>query len=215
MSATVRTVNIIAAIADERRRIADLVDALAPAQLDTPSLCGEWTVRHVAGHLLAAVAAPSSALLALIVRSGFSLHRANARLAVRMAAQPPGDLAAALRAHADDPFRPPVVGYPGQLTDLQVHGQDMRRPLGLPGGLRPERLQASLNFLTGGRAIGFTPRRRLAGLRFEATDLDWSAGEGAVVVGPAEALMMAMTGRPVALADLDGPGVPILRDRLP
>ena len=206
--------DITAAIADERRRIADLVDALAPAQLDAPSLCGEWTVRHVAGHLLAAVAAPSSALLALTVRSGFNLHRANARLAVRMAAQPPGDLAAALRAHAGNTVKPPIVGYPGQLTDLQVHGQDMRRPLGLPGGLRPERLQASLNFLTGGRAVGFTPRKRLAGLRFEATDLDWSAGAGALVVGPAEALMMAMTGRTVALADLDGPGVPVLRDRL-
>jgi hypothetical protein len=73
----------------------------------------------------------------------------------------------------------------------------------------------SLDFLTGGRAVGFAPKRRLAGLRFVATDLDWSAGSGPEVAGPAEALIMAMTGRAVAIAELDGPGVRILRSRLP
>ena len=90
----------------------------------------------------------------------------------------------------------------------------MRRPLGLPHGLELDRLRISLDFLTGGRAIGFTPRRRLAGLRFEASDLSWSWGAGSVLAGPAEALMMAMTGRPVALTDLDGPGVDVLAARL-
>jgi uncharacterized protein (TIGR03083 family) len=133
---------------------------------------------------------------------------------VLTAERPAADLARGLRDNADNPFKPPIVGYPGQLTDLQVHGQDMRRPLGLPHGLRLERLRVSLDFLLGGRAIGFTPKRRVAGLRFEATDLDWSAGAGPVVAGPAEALMLAMTGRQVALSELDGPGVPTLRNRL-
>ncbi len=131
-----------------------------------------------------------------------------------MATRPAADIAAALRENADNPFRPPVVGYAGQLTDLQVHGQDMRRPLGLPHGLQLERLRVSLDFLVGGRDIGFAPRRRLAGLRFEATDLDWSWGSGPVLAGPAEVLAMSMTGRAVALAELDGPGVAILRNRL-
>jgi len=112
-------------------------------------------------------------------------------------------------------FEPPVVGLPGQLTDLQVHGQDMRRPLGLPHGLDLDRLRVSLDFLTGGRAIGFTPRRRLAGLRLETTDLSWSWGTGDMLAGPAEALMMAITGRRVAVSDLDGPGVGVLAGRLP
>jgi len=207
-------VDIRLAIADERRRVADLVDSLTPAQLNTPSLCGDWTVRQVAGHLLAAVSKPPTPLLPLIARSGFNIHKANARLAALVAEQPPTELAEGLRDNADNPFRPPIVGYPGQLTDLQVHGQDMRRPLGLPHGLSLDRLRVSLDFLTGGRAVGFTPRRRVAGLRFEATDLDWSTGTGPLVAGPAEALMLAMTGRGVALTELDGPGVPILRNRL-
>jgi uncharacterized protein (TIGR03083 family) len=207
-------VDLLAAIADERRRIADLVDSLSPAQLDVPSLCGDWTVQQVAGHLLAAIESSSTPLLPLLVRSGFKIHRANSRLAVLTASRPAAELAAGLRANADNAFRPPIVGYPGQLTDLQVHGQDMRRPLGLPHGLRLDRLRESLTFLVGGRAVGFAPKRRLAGLHFEATDLDWSWGSGPALAGPAEALMLAMTGRTVALGEMDGPGVPILRNRL-
>jgi len=207
-------VDILDAIADERRRIADLLESLTPEQLDVPSLCGDWTVKHVAGHLLAAIDTRPAALLPLILRSGLRIHRANSRLAVLSADRPTADMVAAFRANAENPFKPPVVGYPGQLTDLQVHGQDMRRPLGLPHGLRLDRLRTSLDFLVGGRAIGFTPKRRQSGLRFEATDLDWSWGTGPVLAGPAEALMLAITGRTVALSELDGPGVPVLRHRL-
>ena len=207
--------DIRAAIAAERRRIADLLDSLTPAQLEVPSLCGAWTVRQVAGHLVATVAARPSQLVGALVASGFRLHRANARLATTVARQPPATLADELRRHAESRTEPPVVGFPGQLTDLQVHGQDMRRPLGLAPGLDLDRLRVSLNFLTGGRAIGFTPRRRLTGLRLEATDLSWSWGGGELLAGPAEALMMTITGRGVALTDLDGPGVRVLARRLP
>ncbi|MDI6103789.1 maleylpyruvate isomerase family mycothiol-dependent enzyme [Actinoplanes sp. NEAU-A12] len=206
--------DVLKMIADERRRFADLVDSLTADQLATPSLCGAWTVKEVAGHLVSVVAGSDVVALKLLVLSGFRLHKANARLATLTARQPAARLAALLREHADNPFRPPIVGHPGALTDLQVHGQDIRRPLGLPHELRPDRLRVSLDFLTGGRAIGFTPKSRPAGLRFETTDLAWARGEGPLVRGAAEAVMLALAGRPAALADLDGDGVAILRGRL-
>jgi uncharacterized protein (TIGR03083 family) len=206
--------DVRAAIAAERLRIADLLESLDPAQLEVPSLCGAWTVKQVAAHLVAAVEVPKRAIPGILLRSRFRLHRANALLAEEVARRPAAALAGDLRRHAGNAFRPPLVGYPGQLTDLQVHGQDMRRPLGLPHGLDLDRLRVTLDFLTGGRAYGFTPRKRLAGLRFEATDLDWSWGDGPLLAGPAEALMLAMTGRRVALSDLDGPGVDRLTARL-
>jgi uncharacterized protein (TIGR03083 family) len=207
-------VDINAMIADERRRTADLIESLSAEQLDTPSLCGEWTVKQVAGHLLAAIAAPWSVLLPTIVRSGFRLHRANAMLARRMADRPAHELAAALRSNADNRFKPPVVGFAGQLTDQQVHGQDMRRPLGIAHTLDPDRVRISLDFLVGGRATGFVPKGRPDGLRFEATDQAWTWGSGPGVRGTGEALMMALTGRAVVLSELDGDGVAVLRDRL-
>jgi uncharacterized protein (TIGR03083 family) len=131
-------VDTLEMIAEERRQMADLVDALTPQLLDTPSLCGQWSVRDVIGHLVAAVAAPRSWLVPTLVRSGFSIHRANAMLAHRMAQSTPSELAAPLREHANSRFKPPIVGFLGPLTDLQVHGQDIRRPLGLPHALQPE-----------------------------------------------------------------------------
>ena len=202
-------------IAAERRRAADLIESLSIEQLETPSLCGSWTVREVAAHLVSPFAAPRRSLLPLLLRSGFNLHRVNARLA-QMVARESGDrIAGVLRENADGRFQPPIVGYWGQLTDLQVHGQDIRRPLGLPHELHPDRLRVSLQFLVSRRARGFFVRRgRIEGLRFEAPDVDWAWGSGPVVRGTAEAVMLAMTGRPTVLGELDGDGVRLLRDRL-
>ncbi|MGW4156244.1 maleylpyruvate isomerase family mycothiol-dependent enzyme [Micromonospora chersina] len=205
--------DLLPMIAAERRRTADLIDSLTPAQLDTPSLCGSWTVREVAGHLVSPLVGSPWTLLPLVVRAGFRLHVANARLAQQVARRPAAELAAALREHAEHRFRPPVVGYFGQLTDLQVHGLDIRRPLGLPADLDPDRVRTSLDFLIGGRAVGFVDRRRVAGLRFEATDLGWASGAGPVVRGTGEAMLLTLTGRRVALPELEGDGVTVLDGR--
>ncbi|MFI6327082.1 maleylpyruvate isomerase family mycothiol-dependent enzyme [Micromonospora chersina] len=205
--------DLLPMIAAERRRTADLIDSLTPAQLDTPSLCGSWTVREVAGHLVSPLVGSPWTLLPLVVRAGFRLHVANARLAQQVARRPAAELAAALREHAEHRFRPPVVGYFGQLTDLQVHGLDICRPLGLPADLDPDRVRTSLDFLIGGRAVGFVDRRRVAGLRFEATDLGWASGAGPVVRGTGEAVLLTLTGRRVALPELEGDGVTVLTGR--
>ncbi|MEU5723510.1 maleylpyruvate isomerase family mycothiol-dependent enzyme [Micromonospora sp. NPDC047738] len=200
-------------VAAERRRFADLIDSLTPEQLDTPSLCGEWTVKEVAGHLIAPFATPPRWFLPLILRSRFNLHRANAELARRIARRPTAEVVAELRRNERNPFKPPVVGLFGQLTDLQVHGQDVRRPLGLPPELDPDHARTSLDFLVSRRSVAFGPRRLRAGLRFAATDLDWARGDGPEVRGTVEALLLALTGRLVVLPELAGEGAEILRAR--
>ncbi|MFC4149608.1 maleylpyruvate isomerase family mycothiol-dependent enzyme [Micromonospora mangrovi] len=206
--------DVVTMIAAERRQVADLVESLSPEQWDTSSLCGSWTVREVTAHLVSPFLTRPRAVLPILLRSGFSLHRANARLARTIARRPVPELVAALRDNAENRFAPPVVGHLGQLTDLQVHGQDIRRPLGLPHQLHPKRLRTSLDFLVSRRSVAFGGRRLRAGLRFEATDQDWVWGTGPVVQGTAEALLLALTGRTVVLPELRGDGVPVLRDRL-
>lgn len=56
-------------------------------------------------------------------------------------------------------------------------------------------------------------KNRIAGVTLHATDTDWSHGSGPEVNGPLLSLVMAMTGRKVALNDLAGPGVEVLRSR--
>ena len=56
-------------------------------------------------------------------------------------------------------------------------------------------------------------KKRIAGLHLRATDAEWSHGEGPEVSGPVMSLVMAMTGRKPALADLTGDGVATLQQR--
>lgn len=54
---------------------------------------------------------------------------------------------------------------------------------------------------------------RLAGLSLLATETNAVVGEGDQVKGPAVSLLLAASGRRVALADLTGRGRPRLDDR--
>jgi uncharacterized protein (TIGR03083 family) len=204
---------IFAACARLRRELADWLPTLTDAQLATPSLCAGWTVREVAGHLIEALTGRLRTLLVRTVRCRFDLHRANAELARECAAQPLPALVAALREHADKQLKQPGVGAHGPLTDLLVHDGDMRIPLGLPMTPDPALVAEALDFLAPG-AAGFTPRRRLAGLRLVATDLDRSWGTGAAVIGTGADLMMAACGRRAVLPHLTGPGAPVLAARI-
>jgi hypothetical protein len=62
-------------------------------------------------------------------------------------------------------------------------------------------------------AFIFGAKKRIAGLKLTATDVDWSHGNGPEVNGPGEALVMMMAGRLVALDDLSGEGKAVLVTR--
>ncbi len=98
------------------------------------------------------------------------------------------------------------------LVDGTIHHQDIRRPLGLPRTIPPERLRYVLDRTPTNPRLGAW--RRIRGLRLRATDIDWSRGSGAEVVGPGEALLMAISGRRGIVGELDGPGRAILAARI-
>ena len=93
-----------------------------------------------------------------------------------------------------------------------IHHQDIRRPLGPPRTIPPDRLRAALRFAKTAPPIrGFWHRR---GLRMVATDVDWAAGSGPEVLGPGEAILLAIAGRNAAVRELSGPGLAMLSPRL-
>jgi hypothetical protein len=51
-------------------------------------------------------------------------------------------------------------------------------------------------------------------VRVIATDSDVAVGDGPEVRGPSLSLLLALSGRKVALAELDGPGVALLANQL-
>jgi uncharacterized protein (TIGR03083 family) len=204
---------IFAAAADERRRIARLLDELDEAELATASLCAGWDIKTVAAHLVSTLTDGTAAFVRLAVRHG-SLARAIDELAHRGAQRPVAEIVATLRRCADQRISPPLAGPLDPLADILVHSGDIRIPLGLPFDVNPKRASAALDFLTGPLPFGFVPRGRLRGLRLRATDSGQAWGNGAEVGGPAGALMMAACGRTALLDALDGPGAAVLRRRL-
>lgn len=201
-------------IAAERRTLADELDGLTDEQWQQQSLCGAWKVREVAAHLTTPFTSSTGKVFVEVVRNGLNFDKANDAMAKAEAARPTAEIVGNLRSNAEHNFKPPFIGPEAPLTDVIVHGQDIRRPLGIAHHFDPDVLRRSLDFVTGGKAVGFVPRKRLRGLRFEAADFEWSSGEGALVRGTGEALLLAITGRAVALDDLEGDGVALLRERL-
>lgn len=197
-------------IAAERRALADLVDGLDDAQLETQSLCGRWTVRQVVAHTMVGPTASVLSFGGAMLRGRGNFDRANDLLARDRAKLPLDRLVGDLRERAESHFTPPTFDWHAPLTDLLVHHADVAVPLGLPLDRPLEAWSHALPFLVSRKARGaFTPRE-LPDLTFAATDLDWSHGTGPVVSGPAAALGVAMCGRAAVLEHLDGPG----RDQL-
>jgi len=200
-------------IADERRGLADLLEGFDDEQWATPSLCEGWTVQVVVAHLSAGWNVSVPRFLVNIVRYG-GFDRANDHLSRGLAERPTSEIVADLRAHADHLFTPPGFGPEAPLSDLILHGLDIRRPLAISRELPADRVEVVLNMLTskkGQKAVGSA--NRLTGLAFAATDLDWSWGDGREVTGTVDALLLSLSGREAALGELAGEGAAPFRDR--
>ena len=193
--------------------LADFFDGLDEDQLQTPSLCDAWTVREVLGHLVMPLTGTVRGFLLQVVRARGSLNRASEAVAGELSRRPVRELTSLLRNNADLHGKAPGVGPMGQMADGCVHLRDCARPLGLRDDVSLDDWRMVLDWLPSG-VPGLVPRRRLDGIRLVATDQEWSNGTGREVTGPSEALAMAVTGRTVALNDLHGSGVDLLRQRL-
>jgi uncharacterized protein (TIGR03083 family) len=205
---------VFSLIAAGRRGAADLFDQLSEEQLAAQSLCSAWTVRDMAGHLVApfCVSVPRF-VLGSVFAGGFDKY--SVRAARKLGQRPIGELAAILRKNAESHFTPPGNGPMAPLTDIAVHTRDVARPLRLDVSAPLSTWKVVLTFLTSPTASrGFVPKGRTSGLLMRATDQDWSCGDGADLQGPSEALALAILGRGVAFSDLIGDGVALLRGRL-
>jgi uncharacterized protein (TIGR03083 family) len=111
-------------------------------------------------------------------------------------------------------------------VDTLVHGQDIAIPLGLTHPIPPaaaasaaSRVWLMREPLLAKRKITpstvvFAGTRRLLGLRFTATDVAWSVGDGPEVRGPIDGILLALTGRTARLSSLSGEGTRALTAEL-
>jgi uncharacterized protein (TIGR03083 family) len=201
-------------IASELVGLADQLEDLTPEQWATQSLCSQWTVRDVVAHLVVPRKTSIPRFLfpfaAAFVAARGNFDRANVALTAKEAARSTTDLVAALRRSATSHFKPPGFGSEAPLTDVLIHGQDIRIPLGLAtnGPIDPWRVALELLVTARARRVfGLLPPD---GFRFVAIDADWTHGSGEEVSGPAIALALAIMRRAARVGDLAGAGVPRL-----
>jgi uncharacterized protein (TIGR03083 family) len=194
----------------ERADLADFLATCAPQDWQAPSLCTKWTVKDVVAHV---ISYEELGVAGLLKRFGKGwVVRANQVGVDEFSALSPEQLLEFLRRHLEP--RGLTAGFGGMiaLVDGTIHHQDIRRSLGRPRAVPADRLRRVLGLVPGNPRLG--AGRRIRGLRLSATDIDWTHGQGPEVSGPGEALLMVMTGRPAALADLGGPGRDALARRL-
>jgi uncharacterized protein (TIGR03083 family) len=195
----------------ERAALAADLARLTDAQWSAPSLCAGLTVREVAAHLTAAGSLNGIRWLAGVIRCRFDFDRqVIMRLTEQLGASPAETLARFERVVGSTTSPPlPVLALLGEVV---VHGEDIRRPLGIVRDHPVDVLTRVARYYAGSDQVVLA-RGRVRGLRLDATDGPFSTGSGPLVAGRTLALVMAMTGRQAFCDDLTGAGVAALRAR--
>ena len=196
--------------AEREALIADL-GTLTDEQWATRSLCLDWTVRDVLGHMIATAKMTPPRFFTKMAAAGFRFNTMTAKGVAAEATAKPGDGLAAFRSHAKDTTHPPGP-VEAMLGEAVIHPADIRTPLGIAHEYPEEAMTRVADFYKGSNLI-IGAKRRIDGLTLRATDTGWTTGSGPEVTGPHLSLILAMTGRSAALADLSGEGLATLKSR--
>jgi uncharacterized protein (TIGR03083 family) len=195
----------------EREALAAGLADLSEPRWATGSLCDGLTVREVLAHLTAGASLGPVRWLAGVIRCRFDFDR---QVAVRLAEQTgatPAETLARFRQVITSTTKAPVP-VAAMLGETIVHGEDIRRPLGIEHEYPVTALTAVAGYYQGSD-LPVRTRTRARGLRLTASDGPFAAGAGPRVSGTTLALIMAMAGRASYCDELDGDGVAVLRER--
>jgi uncharacterized protein (TIGR03083 family) len=200
-----------ATIHAERARLAEDLAGLDDAQWTEESLCGRWTVEDVVAHLTAAASIGRLRWLRSVLGARFDFDLHNQRRLEEHRGATPAETLQRFRAVVAS-TRAPSKDTAAWLGEVVVHGQDVRRPLGLPRTPPVETVTAVARFYVG-KDFAVPSRSAAQGLRLVATDGPFESGSGPLVSGTTLAITMALAGRATYCDDLTGEGVSILRSR--
>jgi uncharacterized protein (TIGR03083 family) len=195
----------------ERAALAADLAQLNERQWDTASLCDRFTVRQVLAHLTAGASLGPVRWTAGVLRCRFDFDR---QVAMRLAEHLGADAAETLarfRAVGTSTTKP-LVPTRAMLGETVVHGEDIRRPLGIDRDYTVSTLTVLADYYQGSN-VPVQSKARIRGLRLAATDGPFATGSGPLVTGTTLDLIMAMAGRASCCDRLDGDGVALLRER--
>ncbi|MEU0541463.1 maleylpyruvate isomerase family mycothiol-dependent enzyme [Nocardia sp. NPDC005978] len=194
--------------AERAALVADLA-TVSDEQWETPSLCPGWSVHDVVAHLVDTASTTRLGFVLGLVRARFDFDAQNARGIERQRGATPAETLERLRSVVSRTSTPPA-SLDTRLVEEVVHGEDIRRPLGISHKYAGEAVERAL-LLQARTSRSFGGAKELVALvSVVATDSDLRLGAGPEVRGTVLALLLALSGRRDALTELDGPGVETL-----
>ena len=196
----------------ERAALAEDLSGLRADQWKHITLCGQWDVEEVVAHLTAAATLNQWGWMRSMLGARFRVEVHNQRWMMEHRGATSAETLDRFRAVIGNTTAP--SGHtPAYLGEVVVHAQDIRQPLGLPRTPSVDALTPVAEFFAT-RNFTVPSRTTITGLRLRADDGSFATGTGALVTGSTLALMMSMAGRAPHVEQLDGPGVPTLRERV-
>jgi uncharacterized protein (TIGR03083 family) len=194
----------------ERHALIDDLEHLDDGQWELPSLCDGWTVHDVVAHVIDSAETTHLGFVIDMARAGFDFDSQNAHGVKRVRGASPHETLQRLRQAAALTSTPPAP-IDTRLVEAVVHGEDIRRPLGLVRAYPQQAIVRALRQQARTSAFFGGAKELVARTRLSATDVDLSIGTGPEVCGPVLSLLLAASGRGAALDELDGPGMATLR----
>lgn len=166
---------------------------------------------EVLAHITAAAKLNAVRWFAGVIRCRFDFDK---QVAMRLAEQLGATGAETLerfRGAVASTTKPPLPVM-AMLGETIVHGEDIRRPLGIRRDYPIETVTRLAEYYQGSDMVVLA-KGRIDGLRLVATDGPFNTGSGPAVSGTTLALTMSMTGRTAYCEELAGEGVVTLRER--
>ncbi len=200
------------AVHEERRRLVADLEGIALEQWQSPSLCRGWSVHDVVAHLIDSAVTTRLGFVRQMLTARFDFDRANDHGVMRHKATDPFETLDAFRAATDRTDTPPGP-LATRLVEAYVHGEDVRRPLGICSDYPSEHVMTALQYMAGTGAGFGGGRERVQGLRLSPLHDGPPIGEGPEVRGTPIALLLAASGRPLRSEELNGAGAHVLATR--
>jgi uncharacterized protein (TIGR03083 family) len=198
-------------ISAHRRALAGALAGLSAGQWSGPTLCAGWTPGHVVAHLTMPYRISEPDFMAGLRRCDGDFTAFSDQVADNDSKLGQAELVGVLTSNINTPWAPPGGGLAGALSHDLIHGLDICWPLRIDYEIPDAAMTTVLDSVTSplppgvGTALAGEVRADadrttlfgfpMDGLRISATDLDWSAGEGAELTGRSRDLLPLLCGR--------------------
>ena len=146
----------------ERVALIGDLENLSDAQWSTQSLCSAWTVRDVLAHMTTTAKMTPGRFFGRFAGTGFQFNAMNEKGVKEELGATPADTLAGFKAQLDRTTAPPGP-LDAMVGEVVIHGQDIRRPLGIAHTYQPEALTLVGDFVIRGNLL-LGGKRRATGL---------------------------------------------------